>query len=1164
MLISCLPLTNTVVAKMDTGMPEIQFTGIIGDKPVIHLDESIELSISIANSGDGRAEGVIVDVYDVVDGSEMIIDRIHFGAMFPDTEKTKNIDWTPTTLGAHYITVQIDTATEEIPPATFSVGFPVVPLATEEHWRPIPGAGEYSNTISATEGLRTRDGPLEIYVHEGLTIETGATLELNNEITLIIFQENMLPISDIMVQAGATFIINSETIPTIVENGQDIGADQEYYPFINYGTVDFNGAQIWDTDGILEIGGIQNMEGSTCFIHDCELLEAKTTGLTIIGEDTIAQITGEETIIGSLSSTSINSVYHGIYVNEARPIIMDITVQHNEREGIFVENSCSEEMIWAEDLEYYDLEYYDLRVTYDSEPSIQPVVVTEDGVIYMAYLNEFSNEILFKKSLTKGASWTTPMVVGESTSLINNLGEFDLAADGDNVALIWEEWPGFPYMYMKRSSDGGDTWDTNSYEFDMASNPSIEVQGSDIFLAFMDWTWTGAPDFTQHMKFVKITKDGTETNSYLFSNPMNPGGEYSGVPEIAVVDKSVHVVIADYNNGNIDYWFSSSDGGFWSSTGEFITNYDSVNGEMKHGYISLEASFDIVYLAWNSYNSGVGNYQIFGNYAELDGGGWIWQPSDFVISDGTTGDSEYPSVSIDSNDDMYVVWQDDRDGTSMIRYSCPDTTGATVSDICLTPSSPGAFFPCLAIDNIDNAYLVWEDDRDGFSEIYIKKEAQLVIQGTIIDSNDNNFIGIQIGDSEHCKVIQNDFRSNDIYIYLTDNCIIEENIFTDASWTIALCESSGNTISFNTLLNCENGVDLYWECNYNIVSKNTILNNKYTGIYVMGSDSNVISDNFLSGRDDATYDGIHMYWSNDNQIIKNHIYNYDSSGIQIWEGLIGNDFIGNTIMNNGIGVDFHDWGDPSSDNIFYHNNFINNGVSAVDEVGCIWDNGYPSGGNYWSEYTDADIFSGPGQNIPGSDGIWDNPYTFDTPNHDNYPLTAERGYFDIPVILGWNYISVPLVQSDTDLTVVLNDIWGDGATTWKNVKYYDTNDASDPWKTYNVAIPQLADLTDIDHTIGFWAYVDNVGDGYLTVAGSKPASTTINLEVGWTMVGYPAISVSSYTVGDLISDTGATSVEGFDPDNNYYLQVYENDYVMKKGEGYWVYMDYATTWIVDW
>ncbi|MEM0493468.1 MAG: NosD domain-containing protein, partial [Candidatus Thermoplasmatota archaeon] len=77
--------------------------------------------------------------------------------------------------------------------------------------------------------------------------------------------------------------------------------------------------------------------------------------------------------------------------------------------------------------------------------------------------------------------------------------------------------------------------------------------------------------------------------------------------------------------------------------------------------------------------------------------------------------------------------------------------------------------------------------------------------------------------------------------------------------------------------------------------------------------------------------------------------------------------------------------------MIYHNDFINNTYSAYDETIDLntWDDGYPSGGNYWSDYTGDDQFSGPEQNNPGSDGIGDTPYTTDDGNNqDNYPLMS--------------------------------------------------------------------------------------------------------------------------------------------------------------------------------
>ena len=90
-------------------------------------------------------------------------------------------------------------------------------------------------------------------------------------------------------------------------------------------------------------------------------------------------------------------------------------------------------------------------------------------------------------------------------------------------------------------------------------------------------------------------------------------------------------------------------------------------------------------------------------------------------------------------------------------------------------------------------------------------------------------------------------------------------------------------------------------------------------------------------------------------------------------------------MSNDCGI----WLSDSSNNSIYHNNFINNAYhfSTYGYVN-VWDDGYPSGGNYWSYYYSIDVKSGPNQDLPGSDGIGDKPYSITGgKNQDKYPLT---------------------------------------------------------------------------------------------------------------------------------------------------------------------------------
>jgi parallel beta-helix repeat protein len=121
----------------------------------------------------------------------------------------------------------------------------------------------------------------------------------------------------------------------------------------------------------------------------------------------------------------------------------------------------------------------------------------------------------------------------------------------------------------------------------------------------------------------------------------------------------------------------------------------------------------------------------------------------------------------------------------------------------------------------------------------------------------------------------------------------------------------------------------------------------------------------------------------------------------------------NTIKNGNIGISLG-WG--ASDNKIYHNNFIDNKKQVYIDathgtVVNVWDDGYPSGGNYWSDYTGADVKSGPNQDLPRSDSIGDTPYIIDANNVDHYPLMNPYG---TPPPLTYNLTITATVGGTTD------------------------------------------------------------------------------------------------------------------------------------------------------
>lgn len=112
----------------------------------------------------------------------------------------------------------------------------------------------------------------------------------------------------------------------------------------------------------------------------------------------------------------------------------------------------------------------------------------------------------------------------------------------------------------------------------------------------------------------------------------------------------------------------------------------------------------------------------------------------------------------------------------------------------------------------------------------------------------------------------------------------------------------------------------------------------------------------------------------------------------------------------------------SSNNLFYHNNIL--GPLYYETSSNTWDNGYPTGGNYWIGYPYPDEKMGLDQNQPGSDGIGDEKvdeviFTSGGNNVDHYPLINQIKLKDVDTPPEGNE------ESTTSLTITVRDEKGD-------------------------------------------------------------------------------------------------------------------------------------------
>jgi len=272
-------------------------------------------------------------------------------------------------------------------------------------------------------------------------------------------------------------------------------------------------------------------------------------------------------------------------------------------------------------------------------------------------------------------------------------------------------------------------------------------------------------------------------------------------------------------------------------------------------------------------------------------------------------------------------------------------------------------------------------------------------------------------------------------IALTDrsNLTLVNMEITGFNYGIRLYYSSNNTIaSSNVTANGRIGVDLYYSSNNSMLgnnvagnvygislevsSNNRIHGNIFTndGLCVRMSNANSVENNTVNGRPLVYLEDMSDYNVQEaGQVILVRCHNIMVDGLNISETdigiqlletnnsiIAGNELannlvsmylwvsLNNTISGNNISDDFVGiWLYCSSNTRIFHNNFNNTQQTKIDPDGYnAWDDGYPSGGNYWSDYAGVDLHSGQYQNETGSDGMGDTPYAIDANNTDHYPL----------------------------------------------------------------------------------------------------------------------------------------------------------------------------------
>src|SRR2546425_2063106 len=322
--------------------------------------------------------------------------------------------------------------------------------------------------------------------------------------------------------------------------------------------------------------------------------------------------------------------------------------------------------------------------------------------------------------------------------------------------------------------------------------------------------------------------------------------------------------------------------------------------------------------------------------------------SEFIAANGVTGATGTAS-------DPYVI----QGWNITVCWQCPyygievaNTTAyfrifnVTVSSLITAQPATGILLKNATNGGIDNSV--------------VQDQSIFCCGGIIVDSSRNIVVNSNNAEAGSCNNFSSCSTYDTVGAYSSTNVTISGNsIQADASGNVLGVRGSSNVSILNNtiLMNGNAPIGAPWAPS--------------NGIVVSSSGNVEISQNSVrdaacSGEPNSPAKSIIVGGSRTVQIFENNITNTTSSKA------CGS----GTVLQSTTGAQV------------YHNNLIKNAVQASDDNPGKnqWDNGYPSGGNYWSDYNSTDNCSGPQQNVcPSHDGIGDTSYTFSS-GQDNYPL----------------------------------------------------------------------------------------------------------------------------------------------------------------------------------
>ncbi|MEW6599519.1 MAG: exo-alpha-sialidase, partial [Nitrospirota bacterium] len=325
-----------------------------------------------------------------------------------------------------------------------------------------------------------------------------------------------------------------------------------------------------------------------------------------------------------------------------------------------------------------------------AESYMLQMTADDNGRVYAVWLDDRNGagDIYFNYSTDHGATWQTNDIRVNHTPGAWATTAPMISSDGNgHVYIAWLDQRNGPYdIYFNYSSDYGASWQANDVRLDTdaagaaySQNLAIDADANGHVYA----AWIDSRNGSQDIYFNRSSDYGATWQAGDTRLDTNPAGASNSFYPRISSDENGHVYIAwyDYRNGNTDIYFnrSSDYGATWQANDARLdTNTAGASHSLDHRIISDESGR--VYVTWYDYRNGAPD--IYFNYSTDYGS--TWKANDIRLDTNSPGAaySYIPWLSSDEKGDVFVVWNDQRNGQYYDIYINRITVGDLYGDAC--------------------------------------------------------------------------------------------------------------------------------------------------------------------------------------------------------------------------------------------------------------------------------------------------------------------------------------------------------------------------------------------------------------------------------------------------------------------------------------------------